>query len=160
MSETLFSRLKESILRTEPLPTAVRVISVTGSNDYTELPQGFFRVETASGKASLGYNCPAFLSWNVGTTVVVGRERVTLSVPREELPLVKLNFRQPTQGVQQRATNVLVIADHFPEDALGPNSRRVEVGDNRNPFAADAEKESGFPHNARADDLLNSWVGV
>jgi hypothetical protein len=100
MSETLFSRLKASILRTEPLPTAVRVISVTGSNDYAELPQGFFRVEAASGKKSLGYNCPAFLCWDVGPTVVVGRDRITVSVPREELPLVKLNFGKQ-DSVQQ-----------------------------------------------------------
>jgi hypothetical protein len=111
MSETLFSKLKASILRTEPQPTAVRVISVTGSNDYAELPQGFFRVEAASGKTSLGYNCPAFLCWDVGPTVVVGRERITLAVPREELPLVKLNFRSPTAGMQQVGSMGIVDTD-------------------------------------------------
>jgi hypothetical protein len=116
MSETLFSKLKASILRTEPLPTAVRVISVAGPHDYTELPQGFFRVETASGKASLGYNCPAFLSWNVGTTVVVGHERITLSVPREELPLVRLNFKQPTYGVQQVGSVGILDTDNIDHD--------------------------------------------
>jgi hypothetical protein len=98
MSTTLFSRLKESILRPEPQPTTIRVISVTGPSDYAELPQGFMRVVAASGKATLGYNCPAFLCFEVGTTVVVGRERVTLSVPREELPLVRLNFKRASVG--------------------------------------------------------------
>ena len=80
----MFSNLL-SILRPEPQPTATKVISITGSNDYAELPQGFFRVRAASGKESLGYNCSTFLCWSVGPTVVVGRERITLSVPREEL---------------------------------------------------------------------------
>jgi hypothetical protein len=98
MFETLFSKLKPSVLRTQSTSS---IFTVSGSQDYAELPQGFFRVDAASGKKSLGYNCPAFLCWDVGPTVVVGRERITLSVPREELPLVKLNFRQQTNGVQQ-----------------------------------------------------------
>ena len=57
------------------------ILTISGTNDYTELPQGFFRVETASGRKSLGFNCPTFLCWQVGTTVVVGRERITLDKP-------------------------------------------------------------------------------
>lgn len=111
----MFSNLL-SVLRPAPQPTTIRVVSVDGPTDYAELPQGFFRVETASGKASLGYNCPAFLCWDVGTTVVVGRERITLSVPREELPLVKLKFKQPTYGVQQVGSVGILDTDNIDHD--------------------------------------------
>jgi hypothetical protein len=89
----------------------LKVISITSSVNYAEVPQGFFRVEAASGKSSLGYNCPVFLCWDVGPTVVVGRERVTLSVPREELPLVKLNFKSPAAGVQQVGSAGVIDTD-------------------------------------------------
>jgi hypothetical protein len=110
----MFSNLL-SALRTEPQPTAIRVISVTGPTDYSELPQGFFRVVTASGKEGLGYN-GAFLCWDVGTTVVVGRERITLSVPREELPLVKLNFRKQQDGVVQVGSVGVIDTDSIGGD--------------------------------------------
>ena len=87
-----------SILRPAPQPTAIHVISVAGPSDYAELPHGFFRVKALSGKETIGYNCPAFLCWDVGTTVVVGRERITLATPREELPLVRLNFKRASVG--------------------------------------------------------------
>ncbi len=77
------------------------ILTVSGTNDYTELPQGFFRVETASGKKSLGFNCLSFLSWQVGTTVVVGGKRITLDKPLDELPLVKLHFANQEQGIQR-----------------------------------------------------------
>ncbi len=89
----------KSILR--PQATALKAIDVSGSVNYAELPLGFFRVETASGKKSLGYSCPTLLSWDVGTTVVVGGNRITLDVPQEQLPLVRLNFQSQAAGVQQ-----------------------------------------------------------
>src|ERR1700687_3148918 len=113
MFETLFSRLKPSVLRTQ---STSNIITVSGSGDYSELPQGFFRVEAASGKTSLGYNCPAFLCWDVGPTVVVGRERITLSVPREELPLVRLNFKQQTAGVTQVGSTGIIDTDALDND--------------------------------------------
>ena len=117
MFETLFSKLKPSVLRTQSTST---IITVSRSHDYAELPQGFFRVEAASGKKSLGFNCPTFLCWEVGPTVVVGRERITLSVPREELPLVKLNFR-PQDSVRQ------IVGGHgiIDTDALDGNDGSV-----------------------------------
>lgn len=96
---------------------AVRVITINSSVNYAELPQGFFRVEAASGKTSLGYNCPAFLCWDVGPTVVVGRDRITLAVPREQLPLVKLNFKQASSyGVQQVGSVSIVDTDTLDDD--------------------------------------------
>jgi hypothetical protein len=82
----------------QPIPKAAAVV-VTSGADYAELPQGWFRVETASGRKSLGYNCPLFLCWDCGTTVVVGKNRVTLDKPKAELPLVRLDFRRQQQGV-------------------------------------------------------------
>ncbi len=80
--------------------SAVRVITVTGPVDHESVPVGFFRVRTASGKESLGYR-GSFISWKVGPTVVDGAQRVTLTTPREELPLVELNYQRPAQdGVQ------------------------------------------------------------
>jgi len=112
----MFSKLL-SVLRPAPQqPTTTFVVSVDGPSDYAELPQGFFRVETASGKASLGYNCPAFLCWDVGTTVVVGRERITLSVARAELQLVKLNFKHSTYGVQQVGSVGILDTDNIDHD--------------------------------------------
>jgi hypothetical protein len=81
-------------------PSAIRVVNVT-SLDFSELPNGFFRVRTLSGKESLGYNCLSFLSWDVGETVVDAGKRITLSVPRAELPIVNLSFSRQQQGVQQ-----------------------------------------------------------
>ena len=112
MFETLFSRLKPSVLRT----TTPSIIVVSGTNDYTELPQGFFRVETASGKKSLGFNCPSMLCWQVGTTVVVGRERITLDKPLDELPLVKLNFSKQEQGVQRVGSTGIIDTDVLDEN--------------------------------------------
>jgi len=75
------------------------IINYTGGTNYEELPLGFFRVETATNKESLGYrNTTGWLSWNCGETVVDGDNRVTLSVPRESLPLVRLNFRGQSAG--------------------------------------------------------------
>jgi hypothetical protein len=107
MFETLFSRFKPSVVRA----TKPSAIVISGTNDYTELPQGFFRVETASGAKSLGYNCPTMLCWQVGTTVVVGRDRITLDKPLEELPLVKLNFRSSAQGIQQVGSTGIIDTD-------------------------------------------------
>lgn len=99
MSETFFDRLfkpRPALQRATP-----STFTVTSTNDYTELPQGFFRVETASGAKSLGYNCPAMLCWQVGTTVVVGSKRITLDKPLDELPLVKLHFAKQEEGIQR-----------------------------------------------------------
>src|SRR5580698_2646686 len=95
MFETLFSNLKPSVLQTESRST-IKVISIASTADYGELPKGFFIVEGASGRKTLGFNCASFLSWDVGKTVVVGRDRITLDKPLSELPTVRLNFRAQT----------------------------------------------------------------
>jgi hypothetical protein len=79
--------------------TAVKVVTVNSPVNYEEIPKGFFRVCTASGTESLGYRfADGALNWNVGFTVVDGSQRVTLSVPLAELPIVKLNYQRPVQG--------------------------------------------------------------
>jgi hypothetical protein len=89
----------KSILQLEPPKPTMKLITMTGGADYAELPQGFFNVEGASGRKTLGFNCPSFLCWEVGETVVVGRDRVTLDKPRSELPTVRLNFRNQTDEI-------------------------------------------------------------
>jgi hypothetical protein len=85
----------KSIFKVEEAPFIV----VAGTMNYGEIPLGFFRVETASGKESLGYKgATGWLSWDCGETVVDGGSRVTLSVPRDSLPLVKLNFKSASAG--------------------------------------------------------------
>ena len=82
-------------------------VTVKGTADYSELPQGFFRVEFASGRKALGYK-GSFISFDCGNTVVDG-ERITLTVPRETLPVVKLNFSKPTPGVLQQVGGASVV---------------------------------------------------
>jgi hypothetical protein len=38
-----------------PKPTA-KLVTITGADNYSELPKGFFNVVTNSGRTSLGYN--------------------------------------------------------------------------------------------------------
>jgi len=105
---SLLSNVK-NIFTTQP-----PVVSYSGGTNYEELPLGFFRVLTASGKESLGYRgATGFLCWTVGETVVDGGSRVTLSVPREFLPLVRLSFR--SQSADQEVGGVRII----DTDSLG-----------------------------------------
>ena len=60
---------KEVFNLAPPSPTT-KLITINSAVDYAELPRGFFRVETASGRETLGYKGPSFLSWEVGETVV------------------------------------------------------------------------------------------
>lgn len=93
-----------------------QVVSVSGPVDYESVPKGFFNVETASGKKSLGYR-GNFISWQVGTTVVDGAERVTLSVPRSELPTVRLNFQRSQDGVQHIGGSSVIDTDSLEGDS-------------------------------------------
>src|SRR5260370_39537013 len=96
---------------TPPAP-ALKVISVNSASNYEELPQGFFRVITARSVESLGYN-GTFLCWSVGETVVDGGKRITLSVPRAELPIVNLSFTRLQPGVQQIGGHLLLHTDEL-----------------------------------------------
>ena len=87
-----FLDVVRNILNLEPPKPATRLVVVSSSANYSELPTGFFRVRAASGRETLGYN-GSFLAWEVGETVVDGAKRVTLDKSRAELPLVELNFR-------------------------------------------------------------------
>lgn len=92
----------------EPSPAPL-VVTVNSGADYENLPIGFFNVIAQSGRESLGYN-GGFLSWNVGATVVDGGQRVTLSVPKNELPAVLLNFQRPIQdGVTHQIGGATII---------------------------------------------------
>lgn len=113
MSGTFFDRLfKPSPALRKATPS---IFTINSTNDYTELPQGFFRVLTASGKTLLGYN-GSFLAWEVGPTVVDGGKRITLSVPMEELPLVKLHFANQEQGVQRVGGVGIIDTDSLDEN--------------------------------------------
>jgi hypothetical protein len=87
--------------------STVGFITVTSTDNYGELPPGFFRVECASGRKALGYK-GGFVSFDCGETVVDG-QRITLSVPRESLPVVKLNFSKPTDGVFKQVGGASVV---------------------------------------------------
>jgi hypothetical protein len=107
--------LKDAFNFALPAP-AKKIITINSGANYAELPQGFFRVETRSGKQTLGYN-GGFLSWDAGETVVDGGFRITLNTPRADLPLVKLNFsKQRLDGVQQVGGRSIVDTDVLDDD--------------------------------------------
>ena len=97
-------------MQLEPPQPAAKVVSITSAVQFEELPKGFFRCRTASGKESLAYN-GNFLAWEVGETVVDGGRRVTLSVPRESLPIVNLNFGKQQPGIQQIGSTGIIDSD-------------------------------------------------
>ena len=78
-----------------PKTSERRFITVTSYAAFDNVPMGWFRVETVSGKQTLGYRGVNGFCFDVGRTVVDGAKRVTLEVPVSELPLVKLNFQKP-----------------------------------------------------------------
>jgi len=67
-------------------------VEVNSSLDYNNLPQGFFRCITASGIETLGFRGCTGTSFDCGTVVVDGAERHALSIPRDQLPTVKLDY--------------------------------------------------------------------
>lgn len=97
-----------------PSQATPSITFITGVDSYGELPQGFFRVETASGTKSLGYK-GSFVCFDCGETVVDG-QRITLAVPRESLPVVRLNFARQTEGVQQVGLHSVVETDALEAD--------------------------------------------
>jgi hypothetical protein len=86
----MFDSIKELFNLAPPKPTTALI--ALRSFSLEDLPQGFFNVETASGKKSLGYN-GSFVTYDCGETVVDGARRVTLDKKRDELPTVKLDYR-------------------------------------------------------------------
>jgi hypothetical protein len=111
---TLIDTLKDVFNLAPPRPE-VKIFNVTSASHYEGLPDGFFRVETASGETSLGYKGVNALSWNVGTTVVDGSKRVTLTVPRSDLPLVKLDFRRQEAGIHHHGGMRMIDTDSLEE---------------------------------------------
>lgn len=107
-----FLDVMKSILKLEPPKPTLQLVIVTGADNLAELPKGFFNVETASGKKSLGYNGINFLSWDVGETVVDGK-RITLDKPRAELPTVKLDYRFQSQNTINGHAVIETDADDF-----------------------------------------------
>jgi hypothetical protein len=65
---------------------------VHGALDHNNLPNGFFNVETISGKKTLGFRGLTGTYFDCGTVVVDGAERHALSIPRDQLPTVKLDY--------------------------------------------------------------------
>jgi hypothetical protein len=102
----------KSILNLAP-PKPSTPLVVVSSFDPDELPQGFFNVETASGKKSLGWN-GSFVTYDCGETVVDGARRVTLDKKRDELPTVKLDYRG--QGANVVNGHSIIETDSFDND--------------------------------------------
>jgi hypothetical protein len=86
----------KTLLNFDPPRPKMGIISIN-SFSPEDLPKGFFNVETASGKKSLGYN-GGFVTYDCGATVVDGK-RITLDKPRAELPTVKLDYRNQNSNV-------------------------------------------------------------
>lgn len=99
----------------QPQRSNTTLVTVSGPVDYESIPKGFFNVETASGKKTLGYR-GNFLSWKVGETVVDGAERITLTVPREELPTVRLNYQRQQYGDVQIGGCRVIDTDSLDAD--------------------------------------------
>lgn len=93
-----FLDLVKSILNLEPPKPTLQLVTVNSSDNYSELPFGFFNVEAASGRKTLGYR-GSFVTFECGPTVVDGAKRLTLDKKRDELPTVKLDFRSRTSNV-------------------------------------------------------------
>jgi hypothetical protein len=104
----------------KPKSSDFEIITVNTSADYAELPKGFFRVQTASGVDSLGYN-GSFLAWRVGTVVVDGAQRIPAPTgdEREKLPLVRLDFKQKQSGVTQVNGVGIMDTDSMPGEFDG-----------------------------------------
>jgi hypothetical protein len=105
-----FLDVVKSILNLEPPKPSLALITVNGADELHELPRGFFNVETASGKKSLGYNGATFYCFDVGETVVDDK-RITLDKPRSELPTVKLDYRG--QGSNVVGGHSIIETDTF-----------------------------------------------
>jgi hypothetical protein len=108
-----FLDVMKSVLNLEPPKPTTRLVVISGADNLHELPRGFFNVECASGRKSLGYN-GGFYCFDVGETVVDGK-RVTLDKPRSELPTVKLDFRSSSvQTVMGRSVIETDAEDYDP----------------------------------------------
>lgn len=105
----MFERIKTLFDRPEPM----QFIVISGAENYNEVPWGFFNVETASGRKSLGFRGNTGLWWEVGETVNDGK-RVTLDKKREELPTVKLNFTR--RGSSSVAGCTVIDTDSIDSD--------------------------------------------
>ncbi|MFI5117186.1 MAG: hypothetical protein ACHP8B_10880 [Terriglobales bacterium] len=144
----MFDKIKSMLgIRPQPAPIVVTVGGGDGSN-YGDVPYGFFRVLLQDGKESLGYNdppreytgpsvadpekmvtrmvpTPFGIAFNVGETVVVGGRRITLDVPRDTLPVVRLEYAAPTPGAAR-----LPNGDHIIDtDAMGDSGDADWDGD-------------------------------
>lgn len=113
---SIIDRVKSFLAPSAP-STAFATITINGPVDYEDLPKGFFNVETASGRKSLGYN-GGFLSWRVGAVVVDGGQRLAAPENRAELPTVKLNYQRPqSDGVQHFAGASIIDTDSLDNDS-------------------------------------------
>lgn len=112
-----FLDVARSILNLEPPKPTMKLVTVNSAENLHELPRGFFNVECASGRKSLGYN-GSFYCFDVGETVVDGK-RITLDKPREELPTVKLDFRRDSQTVMGRSVIEVDADDYDPVSWAG-----------------------------------------
>ncbi|MGB6477161.1 MAG: hypothetical protein WBF04_24165 [Candidatus Sulfotelmatobacter sp.] len=87
----------KTLLNLAPPRPKMGIISIN-SFSPEDLPKGFFRVRTVSGKETLGYS-GGFVTYDCGATVVDGAKRLTLDKPLADLPLVELNYRNPNSNV-------------------------------------------------------------
>jgi hypothetical protein len=121
-----FLDVVKSILNLEPPKPTLKLVVVNSSDNYEELPFGFFNVETASGRKSLGYR-GGFVCFDVGETVVDGK-RVTLDKKRDELPTVKLDYRSQSTNVVNGHSIVEIDTDRGEVSWTGaPPSSGVQL---------------------------------
>jgi hypothetical protein len=87
----IFSRISKSLFQPQQT-SAVKFVTVESAVNYDKIPMGFFNVETARGRKTLGFRDANLTSFDCRSPVWTGSKTETLSVPRETLPTVKLNF--------------------------------------------------------------------
>ena len=121
-----FIDVASSILNLEPPKPTLQLVVIASAENLHELPKGFFNVETASGKKSLGWN-GTFYCYEVGETVNDYGKRITLDKPRSELPTVKLDFRRDSQTVMGHGVIETDAEDYDPVSWAGdPPSSGVQ----------------------------------
>lgn len=93
----------------------IGVVTFSGVSDWANLPIGFFRVQTVSGKESLGFYNPTTgeHSWDVKAKPIVVRDGQRVELKPEDLPLVKLNFPAIAAGVQRVGGHNLIDTDEL-----------------------------------------------
>jgi len=106
-------------------------IDVFGPADYGKIPAGFFRIQQAKGKETLGYKpgpitveerdeegkvistyqvaSPFGVMFAVKETFTLGGQTIALDVPRRKLPMIRFNFFNANSAGIARVGGTLVV---------------------------------------------------